>query len=148
MLRSAMQRHGLAARQVELEITETALMAYPKEAAEQLNALTAMGFKLAIDDFGTGYSSLATLHSLHLSKLKIGRCFVDRLEQTITDRVILRATISMARELGLRTLAEGVETEQQWNLLQELGCDLFQGYLFDRPLPPEQFASKLQGTAG
>ncbi|QPN60613.1 EAL domain-containing protein [Synechococcus sp. CBW1002] len=147
-VRSAMQRHGLAARQVELEITETALMAYPKEAAEQLNALTAMGFKLAIDDFGTGYSSLATLHSLHLSKLKIDRCFVDRLEQTITDRVILRATISMARELGLRTLAEGVETEQQWNLLQELGCDLFQGYLFDRPLPPEQFASKLKGTAG
>lgn len=145
---AAMQRHGLEAAQVELEITETALMAYPKQATEQLNALTAMGFKLAIDDFGTGYSSLATLHSLNLSKLKIDRCFVDRLEQTSADQAIVRATISMARELGLSTLAEGVETEKQWQLLRELGCDLFQGYLFDRPLPPEQFASKLKGTAG
>ncbi|WP_259719927.1 bifunctional diguanylate cyclase/phosphodiesterase [Synechococcus sp. CS-1328] len=141
---AAMQRNGLEASQVELEITETALMAYPKQAAEQLNALTTMGFHLAIDDFGTGYSSLATLHSLNLSKLKIDRCFVDRLEQTSADQAIVRATISMARELGLRTLAEGVETEKQWQLLLELGCDLFQGYLFDRPLPQDQFASKLQ----
>ena len=130
--------------QVELEITETALMAYPKEAAEQLNALTAMGFKLAIDDFGTGYSSLATLHSLHLSKLKIDRCFVDRLEQTISrsgDRARHHqhgARTGPAHPGRRRGNREAVE------LLQELGCDLFQGYLFDRPLPQEQFASKLQ----
>jgi diguanylate cyclase (GGDEF)-like protein len=134
---------GIAPERIELEITETALIQHPQQARRHLQELAQRGFRLAIDDFGTGFSSLETLHALSLTKLKIDRCFVKELEQTHTDQVIVRATLSMARELGLETLAEGVETEQQWQLLQGLGCDFYQGYFFDRPLPPEAFRERL-----
>ncbi|MEB3264774.1 MAG: EAL domain-containing protein [Synechococcus sp.] len=138
------ERHGIPPERIELEITETALIEHPQQARKQLKELGERGFRLAIDDFGTGFSSLETLHALPLDKLKIDRCFVNDLEHDLTDQVIVRATLSMARELGLETLAEGVESNQQWHMLQDLGCHYFQGYFFDRPLPPEAFLERLR----
>lgn len=132
---------------LELEITETALLNDPDRAGEQLRQLAESGFSLAIDDFGTGYSSLAMLHSLPLDKLKIDRFFVERLGNDDADLAIVKATIVMAKELGLMTLAEGVETAEQLRMLQSLGCDQFQGFLLGRPMPAEAFESLLAGAA-
>jgi EAL domain-containing protein (putative c-di-GMP-specific phosphodiesterase class I) len=106
------------------------------------------GFQQRVDDFGTGYSSLAILHALPINKLKIDRCFVQNIDRDDANRAILRATISMARALGLLTLAEGVETQGQFQTLLELGCDQFQGYLFGRPQPTESFEQTLADLAG
>ncbi|QPN60612.1 EAL domain-containing protein [Synechococcus sp. CBW1002] len=142
-LAAALARHAIPPQRIELEITETALISNPQQARQQLQQLAHQGFRLAIDDFGTDFSSLETLHALALNKLKIDRCFINALETDLTDQVIVRATLSMARELGLETLAEGVETAQQWQLLKQLGCSSFQGYFFDRPLTAEAFAQRL-----
>ncbi len=141
LLARGLDRHGLDPENLELEITETALLNDPERAGEQLRELADVGFSLAIDDFGTGYSSLAMLHSLPLDKLKIDRFFVNRLGNEDADQAIIKATIVMAKELGLQTVAEGVETRDQLLKLQELGCDQFQGYLLGRPMPATSFRS-------
>jgi len=147
-LADALHQHHLRAEGIELEITETALLRNPQRAVQQLEELAGLGFSLAIDDFGTGYSSLAILHALPINKLKIDRCFVRNIEGDDANRAIVRATISMARALGLLTLAEGVETQGQFQSLLELGCDQFQGYLFGRPQPTESFERTVADLAG
>lgn len=146
-LACALENYGLTPQCLELEITETALLNDPDRAGEQLRDLAERGFSLAIDDFGTGYSSLAMLHSLPLDKLKIDRFFVDRLGNHDADLAIVKATIVMAKELGLMTLAEGVETKEQLGMLQNLGCDQFQGYLIGKPMSACAFSSLLRATA-
>jgi EAL domain-containing protein (putative c-di-GMP-specific phosphodiesterase class I) len=148
LLARALNNHGLGPENLELEITETALLNDPERAGEQLRELADAGFSLAIDDFGTGYSSLAMLHSLPLDKLKIDRFFVERLGNDHADLAIVKATIVMAKELGLMTLAEGVETRDQLLKLQELGCDQFQGHLLGRPMPADAFACLLRSDNG
>jgi diguanylate cyclase (GGDEF)-like protein len=138
-----MQHYQLDPSALEFEITETAIQDDPEAITEQFDALAAAGCRLAIDDFGTGYSSLEVLHRLPLHTLKIDRCFVDRLSHSEQDRTIIGAMIAMARQLDLTTLAEGVETEEQWAILQQMGCELFQGYLFGKPLNPEAFLAHL-----
>lgn len=135
--------HGLDATSLELEITETALIAEPEQSRIDTLALSEAGFELAIDDFGTGYASLVTLHALPLDKIKIDTSFVQQLQSNATDHTIVKSTILMAHELGLVTLAEGVETEEQWRILRSLGCDLFQGYLFGVPMSAEAFRQRL-----
>ncbi len=147
LLAGALQNYGLLPENLELEITETALLNDPGRAGEQLRQLAESGFSLAIDDFGTGYSSLAMLHSLPLDKLKIDRFFVDRLGNDDADLAIVKATIVMAKELGLMTLAEGVETREQLRMLQNLGCDQFQGHLLGRPMSADAFGSLLRVAA-
>jgi diguanylate cyclase (GGDEF)-like protein/PAS domain S-box-containing protein len=147
-LAEALRQHQVSAEAIELEITETALLRNPQQAVQQLEELAGLGFSLAIDDFGTGYSSLAILHALPINKLKIDRCFVQNIDRDDANRAIVRATISMARALGLLTLAEGVETQSQFENLMELGCDQFQGYLFGRPQPTEPFERTLVGLSG
>jgi diguanylate cyclase (GGDEF)-like protein len=147
LLAGALERYNLAPQNLELEITETALLNDPGRAGEQLRQLGESGFSLAIDDFGTGYSSLSMLHSLPLDKLKIDRFFVDRLGNDDADLAIVKATIVMAKELGLMTVAEGVETREQLRMLQNLGCDQFQGHLLGRPMPAEEFGFLLRGVA-
>lgn len=147
LLAGALNTYGLVPEHLELEITETALLNDPDRAGEQLRQLAESGFSLAIDDFGTGYSSLAMLHSLPLDKLKIDRFFVERLGNDDADLAIVKATIVMAKELGLMTLAEGVETAEQLRMLQNLGCDQFQGFLLGRPMPAEAFEGLLAGAA-
>jgi diguanylate cyclase (GGDEF)-like protein/PAS domain S-box-containing protein len=141
---AAFERHGIHPSQVEFELTETAIQRDPARVKQQLGLLAQMGCRLAIDDFGTGYSSLEVLHHLQLDTLKIDRCFVDQLSERDTDRSIVAATIAMARQLGLTTLAEGVETEEQFSLLKDLGCDLFQGYLISRPIDAQATGRLLQ----
>ena len=124
----------IPAPQLEVEVTETALISNPTAAARTLTALAEAGVRLAIDDFGTGYSSLASLQRLPLQRLKIDRCFVTDLASNASDRSIVKATILMAHELGLNCLAEGVETDRQLEQLLSLGCDSFQGFLLGKPM--------------
>ena len=124
----------IPAAQLEVEVTETALISNPTAAARTLTALAEAGVRLAIDDFGTGYSSLASLQRLPLQRLKIDRCFVTDLASNASDRSIVKATILMAHELGLNCLAEGVETDSQLEQLLSLGCDSFQGFLLGKPM--------------
>lgn len=129
---------GLPAHLLQLEITEGILMSDPEAAARLLSKLTDAGMQIAIDDFGTGYSSLAYLKRFSLSSLKIDRSFVKDLPAP-KDLAICRSVFSMSRELGLKSVAEGVETEEQWHILRDAGCDAIQGYFFGKPQSLEQF---------
>jgi diguanylate cyclase len=126
---------GVPARQLKLEITESALMTEPPRVLETMNQLRAMGFGFSIDDFGTGYSSLAYLQRLPVEEIKIDRSFVDKLSTNAGDAAIVRATIELAGSLGLNVVAEGVEDEATWQSLSRFGCTTAQGYLISRPMP-------------
>jgi diguanylate cyclase (GGDEF)-like protein len=127
--------HGVDASRLVLELTESTLLVDPNGAKEVLAGLHAMGVGIAIDDFGTGYSSLTYLSELPVTELKIDRSFVMSMATSDDDAFIVRATIDLGRNLGLRVVAEGVETETVWNRLGELGCDVGQGYYLSRPVP-------------
>jgi diguanylate cyclase (GGDEF)-like protein len=129
---------GLAPGRLCLEITESSLMRATAQSSSALDALKRLGVDLAIDDFGTGYSSLSYLHELPVDELKIDRSFISRLDRDARDRHLVEAIIGMARALNLRVVAEGVETEQQLRLLDQLGCHVAQGYLLARPGPAER----------
>ena len=131
--------------QLEVEVTETALISNPEAAASTLAALAGSGVRLAIDDFGTGYSSLVSLQRLPLQRLKIDRCFVTDLPNNASDRSIVKATILMAHELNLSCLAEGVETNRQLQELLALGCDSFQGFLLGKPMPAVSLEELIRG---
>jgi len=124
---------------LELELTETMLMADPERAAAVLKALSEMGVRLAIDDFGTGYSSLGYLKRLPVDKIKIDRAFVANIQHDTNDAALVVSTIDLARNLRLRAVAEGVETSGLAESLRAMGCTLGQGYHFARPLPPAEF---------
>lgn len=130
----ALAESGLPPELLELEITESAVMENPEEAIEILQRINRMGISLAIDDFGTGYSSLAYLKLFPIDHLKIDRSFVADIEVDLNDRAIAFGTIALAHSLGLNVIAEGVETEDQLELLRTNGCDEVQGYLFSKPL--------------
>lgn len=137
MVGEMLRRHGLAGASIELEITESAAMTNPDHAISQLHALRKLGVELAIDDFGTGYSSLAYLKLLPIQTLKLDRTFVRDIETDENDAAISAATLALAHSLGLKVVAEGVETAGQMEFLQRHRCDYLQGYLFDQPQPPE-----------
>lgn len=139
---------GIDGHRLELEITESALLEQSDLGADQLEALATLGVGLSIDDFGTGYSSLSYLHRFPLTKLKVDRSFVLRLPGDRGAAEIVRSILTLARSLGLDTLAEGVETEAQQQLLLGLGCDQFQGYLYSRPLEAEAVLGWLQQPHG
>jgi diguanylate cyclase len=130
--------HDLPARALKLEITEHVLMADPGRMTAALESMDRLGVDLSLDDFGTGYSSLVHLRRLPVSEIKVDRSFVQRMTADADDAVIVRSIVDLAHSLGLRVVAEGVETVDTWRALQALGCDLAQGYLISRPLPGEQ----------
>ena len=132
-------RHGLGAEALELELTETATMADAERTHRLFGELRAMGISLAVDDFGSGYSSLSYLKNLPFDKLKIDREFVAQIDQRRDSRAICRALIELGRGLDLLVLAEGVETEAEVACLRGLGCHVFQGYHFSKPLSGEDF---------
>jgi diguanylate cyclase (GGDEF)-like protein/PAS domain S-box-containing protein len=138
MVRRALAETGTDPSTLCLEITESAVMESGAATTAQLRALKSLGVQLAIDDFGTGFSSLAHLRRFPVDVLKVDGTFVAGLGREPQDASIAAAVISLAHALGLKTVAEGVETEQQLAILEELGCDLGQGYLFGRPLPPDE----------
>ena len=127
--------HGLAYEDIELEITETAIMHDPTQAARLLDRLDRRGVGLAIDDFGTGYSSLAHLKRLPLDSLKVDRTFVRDMTSDEQDAAIVRSTIALAHSLGMRVIAEGVEDERTLQALRTMGCDMAQGYFIGKPMP-------------
>ena len=130
---------GLPADCLELELTERVAMDDPEGAIATMDALHARGVRTSIDDFGTGYSSLNYLKRFPVYKLKIDQSFVKNMTTSASDRSIVAAIISLGKNLGMLTLAEGVETAEQLNLLQMLGCDEVQGYYLSRPLPAAEF---------
>jgi EAL domain-containing protein (putative c-di-GMP-specific phosphodiesterase class I) len=139
LVASALAEAGLPAKLLELEVTETAVLADPEAAAGILSEIAKMGISVALDDFGTGYSSLSHLRQLPIDRLKIDRSFVSRLPDDADDCAIAAAVIDMARNLGLRVIAEGIETWQQVTFLRDRGCHEVQGYLFGRPVPAQSF---------
>jgi diguanylate cyclase (GGDEF)-like protein/PAS domain S-box-containing protein len=120
---------------LHLEVTESCVMLHPVVALENMARLSSLGIQFSIDDFGTGFSSLDRLHQLPVATLKIDRTFVSRMLDANGTRSIVMTVISMAHALGLSVIAEGVETEEQFAALREMGCDQFQGFLFSQPLP-------------
>ena len=134
-------RHQLSASSFCLEITESAIMDDPVRAQQTLERLHAMGVDLSIDDFGTGYSSLAYLKRLPVDELKIDKSFVMNMENDIGDTKIVRSTIDLGHNMGLRVVAEGVESEAVWRLLAALGCDQAQGYFMSRALPADKLVA-------
>jgi diguanylate cyclase (GGDEF)-like protein/PAS domain S-box-containing protein len=134
-VRHALAQSGLDAGALVLEVTETALISDDATALEAVRRLRALGVGLAVDDFGTGYSSLTHLQQYPVDLLKIDRSFVAELASADDEPDLVRGLVDLAKVLGLQTVAEGVETEEQLERLRELGCDMVQGYLFARPLP-------------
>jgi two-component system CheB/CheR fusion protein len=137
---------GVPPSAIGIELTESSLMDRADAVREMLVALEHMGISLSVDDFGTGYSSLAYLRKFPLHELKVDRSFVDGIADEPDDRAIARTVITMAHALGLRVVAEGVETISQCEVLKEEGCETAQGYLFHRPLVPDDFARLLKSS--
>ena len=136
---------GMQAQHLQLEVTES-LAAQDQQVQERLHELKALGIKLALDDFGTGYSSLASLHLLPVDTVKIDRSFVSQGDTSSHHRVLIEATVKVARSLGMDTVAEGIETEAQAAVVRQLKCDKGQGYLFSRPLPAAALEQWLAGV--
>jgi EAL domain-containing protein (putative c-di-GMP-specific phosphodiesterase class I) len=150
----ALETDDVPPDRLNLELTESMLMEKPTESAGILGRLKDLGIGLSLDDFGTGFSSLAYLSRFPVDILKIDGSFVRSLEKDESARKIITSIIELAQGLGMRTVAEGVETEAQERFLKDLGCDAFQGYIFSKPLPPADFVAFLsarglgKGAAG
>jgi EAL domain-containing protein (putative c-di-GMP-specific phosphodiesterase class I) len=130
-----LEETGLAPGSLVLEITESMIMEEAERNVDVLARLRGLGVQVAVDDFGTGYSSLAYLKRFPVDMLKVDKSFVDGLGENLEDTAIVEAVIRLAHALGLRTVAEGIETTGQLDQLRALGCELGQGYYFSRPLP-------------
>ncbi len=137
-------RHNVPAAALQLEITEHVLLEDPQRAADTLAGLTGHGVKMSLDDFGTGYSSLVHLRRLPVSELKIDRSFVARLAVDTEDAEIVRCTVDLAHSLGLLVVAEGVEDDETWERLRDLGCDAVQGWLVAAAMPPHETTAWLR----
>ncbi|MEI7842813.1 MAG: EAL domain-containing protein [Gallionellaceae bacterium] len=135
---------GLDAQYLEIEFTESAIMQNVSETVSIMKRFKEMGLHLSIDDFGTGYSSLSYLKQFPVDKLKIDQSFVSNISQNPNDAAIVQAIVALARTLGMTTIAEGVETEAQLGYLRSVHCQEMQGFLFSRPLPPDQFLALLK----
>ncbi len=145
-VQAAVQRHAVDPARLKLELTESMLLENIEEIIASMKVLKEIGVQFSLDDFGTGYSSLQYLKRLPLDQLKIDQSFVRDITEDSSDRAIVRTIIAMAQSLNLDVIAEGVETEQQRQLLMEKGCRHFQGYLFGKPTPIEAFEAQLNLT--
>jgi EAL domain-containing protein (putative c-di-GMP-specific phosphodiesterase class I) len=143
-IRRLLDETGVPADQLELEITESTIMSDPDNAMAVLLRLAEFGVSLAIDDFGTGYSSLSYLKQLPVHLLKIDRSFVMDMRPGESDEAIVRSSVDLARNLGLDVVAEGVESEETWQHLADLGCDQAQGFFFARPMPSTEIPAWLE----
>ena len=129
---------------LELELTESVAAQDPLKAIEIMNKLSQKGIRLSIDDFGTGYSSLSYLKRFKVYKLKIDQSFICDIGIDVEDKAIVQTIIALAKSLGLKTIAEGVETKEQLDFLRENGCDEVQGYYFSKPLSVDDFENYIR----
>jgi len=142
-LEEVIRRHAINPGRLKLELTESLVLQNIEETVQTMSTLNRMGVQISLDDFGTGYSSLQYLKRLPLDQLKIDQSFVRDIAEDGGDLAIVQTIIAMADSMGLDVIAEGVETERQRKLLLKSGCTHFQGYLFGRPLPIDQFEATL-----
>lgn len=149
-IQAALDKHGLKPETMLLEITETGVMLDPEQVGAMLEKLAAIGLRFSIDDFGTGYSSLVYLKRLPVHNLKVDKSFVTEMDMDEDNASIVRATIDLAHSLGLTVTAEGVETRAVHEMLDEMGCDYFQGYFTERPMVMEDMvtwlSARIQGS--
>jgi diguanylate cyclase (GGDEF)-like protein len=143
-----LERHGVDSHRLELEITESTMLADPLRTKSVLEKLSGMGVRLSLDDFGTGYSSLSYLKRLPFNQLKIDRSFVVNMLEDTDHAVIVRSTIDLAKNLGLEVVAEGVESAAIWEELGRLGCDVAQGHYLTPPVPADELEAWLLNRAG
>ncbi|WP_269533499.1 EAL domain-containing protein [Chitinimonas sp. BJYL2] len=143
LVHEAVARHGIRPDLLKLELTESLLLKDVESVIAKMNALRMLGIRFSLDDFGTGYSSLSYLKRLPLSQLKIDQSFVRDIFDDTNDMAIVRAVVTLGQSMGLEVIAEGVETEQQWRYLQEIGCNRYQGYLFGKPAPAASLSALL-----
>ena len=143
-MQTAVDHYGINPILLKLELTESILLTHIEDIIATMNALKEVGIRFSLDDFGTGYSSLQYLKRLPLYQLKIDQSFVRDIAVDSSDQAIVRTIIAMAHTLNLNVIAEGVETEEQKSLLLNNGCTHYQGYLFGRPVPIEQFEITLK----
>jgi diguanylate cyclase (GGDEF)-like protein len=144
-VRGALEQSGLPGDRLDLEVTETLLMDNRQEVLRQLNELKELGVRISMDDFGTGYSALSYLQSFPFDKIKIDRVFVTDLGRNPQNASIVRAVAAMGRSLHMRVVAEGVETDHEADILNDLDCDEIQGYLIARPMPAREVEAFLDG---
>jgi len=144
---TAMVKYGVGPGQIEVEITESLFMYDAEEVGGVLKGLSGLGARVTIDDFGTGYSSLGYLRHFSVDALKIDRTFLSDITLSSQSLAIVRAMITMCRGLGIGVIAEGVETQEQLEILRKLQCDEYQGYLFSRPVPAEEIRRRYLKTA-
>ena len=142
-MRVALSQYGISPSQIEVEITENICIRNPQHAIEQLNKLCQLGVSVAIDDFGTGYSSLSYLHRFPVHTIKIDQSFIKEIQRDNGHFPVVLAIISIARGLGLKLVAEGVETVTQARYLEQSGCTTMQGYFYYQPLSCQQFIEAL-----
>jgi diguanylate cyclase len=138
-VRELLERHGVPARLLELEVTESAIMIEQQRAQRVLTALHHLGIRISIDDFGAGYTSLAQLRTLPITEIKVDRSFVSSMDTDSDAALIVRSVVDLGHNLGLTAVAEGVETQSAMSSLSGVGCDIAQGYHLSRPLPAEDF---------
>jgi EAL domain-containing protein (putative c-di-GMP-specific phosphodiesterase class I) len=143
IVRSALDEAGIAPSSLELELTESCVMRDAERSIRVLSELADLGVCISVDDFGTGYSSLSYLRRLPLQRLKIDRSFICDIESNSEDAEITRAIVSMAHSLKLQVTAEGVETRAQHDFLRKLGCEQYQGFYCNPPLPADRFLQTL-----
>ena len=136
------KKYDIEPSNLKIEITETTIMSDVPNLMGELEELRKAGFTLEMDDFGSGYSSLNTLKDINVDVLKVDMGFIKETKNVKKSRIILASVIKMAKELNLLIITEGVETEEQVDNLTKLGCDVFQGYYFSKPIPIHEFENK------
>ena len=147
MIHAILLETGLPPSRLEVEVTESTIMSDQSRGLHILRKLKAMGISVAMDDFGTGYSSLATLHAFPFDKIKLDQSFVKRLPHDVAAGAIVRTVLALGESLRMPVLAEGIETEAQWDFLAREGCARGQGYLFARPVAITQLPAAIAAAA-
>jgi EAL domain-containing protein (putative c-di-GMP-specific phosphodiesterase class I) len=142
VLKEAIAEAGIKGNQLLIELTESIMMENNKEMVYRLNQIKSLNVGIALDDFGTGYSTLSYLDKLSIDALKIDKAFVDAIPKDGTQNILLDTIIAMGKTLNMLVIAEGVEEEYQRQYLLNKGCDIYQGYLFSKPLPEKEFIEK------
>ena len=139
VITSLVKKHGIDPKHLHLEITESSVMNNANENINTINRLREFGFTVEMDDFGSGYSSLNMLKDMPVDVLKIDMVFLEKTDDFKKSKIILSSIVDMANNLEMPQITEGVETQEQFEMLKEMGCKLFQGYYFSKPVPLEEF---------